>query len=97
MLAFLLVSLAFALDNTAYQQALTRYVDARGRVDYAGLKAAGALDGYVAALATAAEPAGKADKMAFWINAYNALTLDLVADSYPLACIKDLHGGNPWD
>jgi len=96
MLLTLMVSSALALDHGALQQALTAHVSSRGSVDYAGLKASGALDGYLEQLATAPEPAGRDEKMAFWINAYNALTLDLIADNYPLSSIRDLDGGDPW-
>jgi len=66
------------------------YVDSEGRVDYAGLKDERAsLDAFVASL-DALAPATYAswsdpDKIAFWINAYNALTLRLVVDHYPIA------------
>ena len=79
---------------------LRQYVDERGRVDYAGLKSrVTALDKYLQRLESDAPdsswPAKEA--MAYWINAYNAYTLKLIVDNYPLNSIKDLHGGNPWD
>jgi Protein of unknown function, DUF547 len=70
--------------------AVLAYVDDEGLVDYAGLKAERApLDAFVASL-DALDPATYAawsdpDKIAFWINAYNALTLRLVVDHYPIA------------
>jgi len=67
-----------------------------GRVDYAAIRAAGELSGFVAALATIAEPSSRAGRMAFWINAYNGLTLHLVASNWPLRSIRDLDGGEPW-
>jgi hypothetical protein len=69
-----------------------------GGVDYAGLAADPApLDAYLATIADAdLSGAGLDERKAFWINAYNALTLDLMADSYPLASIRDLDGGDPW-
>ena len=94
---FLLVSAAFAFDNGPYQQVLDTYVNDAGRVDYAGIKANHALDTYLASLVNAEEPSARADRMAFWINAYNALTLDLVADNFPLASIRDLDGGKVWE
>jgi Protein of unknown function, DUF547 len=36
-----------------------------------------------------------ADKLAFWINAYNALTIDLILRNYPINSIKDIK--DPWD
>jgi hypothetical protein len=97
MLASLLLLLGVAWATTPYQAALDRYVDAQGRVDYAGIRASGALDATVSALASAVEPTAADARMAFWINAYNALTIDLVADAWPIASIRDLDGGKVWD
>ena len=33
------------------------------------------------------------DRLAFWINAYNAYTLQVVASRYPLRSINELHAG----
>lgn len=35
----------------------------------------------------------KTQKLAFWINAYNAYTLDIVVRNYPLKSIKDISNG----
>jgi hypothetical protein len=96
MLLVTLISSAMALDPGAWQQVLSASVDSRGNVNYAAVHAAGVLDGYLAGLAQATEPSARAEKMAFWINAYNALTVDLVADNWPLRSIRDLDGGDPW-
>lgn len=93
----LLLSSALAFDNGAWQATLDRYVAANGAVDYAAVQADKPLDAWLVALGDATEPASRSDRMAFWINAYNALTLDLVADSYPIASIMDLDGGKVWD
>ncbi|MEL0454899.1 DUF547 domain-containing protein [Flavobacteriaceae bacterium SZ-1-7] len=37
----------------------------------------------------------KEEKLAYWINAYNALTIDLVLRHYPIRSIKDIK--DPWD
>jgi len=37
----------------------------------------------------------KEAKLAYWINAYNALTIDLILKNYPVKSIKDIK--NPWD
>ncbi len=34
------------------------------------------------------------EKLAFWINAYNAMTVDLILRHYPIKSIKDIK--NPW-
>ncbi len=86
-----------ALDPAPWQAVLTAHVDAAGRVDYAAVKASGALDGYLQAVAAAPLPQDKAQRIALWINAYNALTVDLVADNWPLGSIMELDGGKVWD
>lgn len=59
------------------------------RVDYAALKSdRGRLDAVVATFAspTPAEEQGwtRQQRMAFWINAYNALTIQAIVDHYPI-------------
>lgn len=46
----------------------------------------------------AATPSARRVAMAFWINLYNAVTLDLVLQDYPVKSIKELGGGagSPW-
>ncbi|MBL8857547.1 MAG: DUF547 domain-containing protein [Planctomycetes bacterium] len=63
--------------------------------DYKGLKKDRAgLDAYIATLAAVtAEDFGrwnKSRRYAYWINAYNAYTIQRVVDGYPVASIKDL-------
>ncbi len=36
------------------------------------------------------------ERMAFWINAYNAYTVELVLQNYPLGSIKDVKNGIPF-
>lgn len=65
----------------------------------------GALRRYVAALETVPisqlpdEPAARDAELAYWINLYNAATLHLVLEDYPVDSIKDLGGllSSPWD
>ncbi len=74
-----------------------------GLVDYAGLRRSpDGLDAYLAALVkvTPRELEGwsRAERFAFWINAYNAFTLQLVRDEGPVTSIKKIGGwfGSPW-
>lgn len=95
----LLVAAAFAMDPThaTFQRALDGRVS-NGRVDYAALKKdPRALDAYLAELAAAdLSRMSAAEKKAFLVNAYNAITLDVVADAWPIRSIKDLDGGKVW-
>jgi hypothetical protein len=72
-----------------YRAVLMAFVDANGLVDYAGLRAQrGDLDDFVLYLGQL-DPATygawpEPDRIAFWINAYNALTLRAIIDHYPI-------------
>ena len=93
----LLLGTALAFDQGPWQAVLDTYVDDQGLVNYAGIASSHALEGYVAALADVDEPLPRADKMAFWLNAYNALTVELMAENPSVASIRDLDGGKVWD
>lgn len=74
-----------------------------GLVDYAGLKAdRKPLDLYLSRLAKIAEPEfngwSRDEQLAFLINLYNATTLRLIVDRYPVKSIKDIGGllKGPW-
>jgi hypothetical protein len=93
------------VDHTAWQALLTKYVDAKGLVDYRTWKAADrpALDRYLQGLAKV-DPATLADtpeRLAFWINAYNALTIKGMLKFHPTPSIKKhtavLWGFHFWD
>jgi hypothetical protein len=78
----------FDRDYQAYAALLAVHVD-DDRVDYRALQAnRAALDAVVRSFAQVGEAdlAGwpRADQMAFWINAYNALTLQVIVDHYPI-------------
>lgn len=75
------------LDHSRFDRLLVRYVDAEGDVDYARLQARAdsVLTPYLRQLATT-DPAGldRDGRLAFWINAYNAYTLKLIVEHYPV-------------
>ena len=105
---FLAVAVLVRAGETfdASHQAFARVLSARvsqGKVDYAGLKAAPeALDSYLAALSAVPEAEFKtwteSARLAFLLNLYNATTLKLIADRYPIASIKKAGGlfKGPW-
>ena len=72
-----------------YDSLLRNFVDERGMVYYAGLKRDRTdLDQFVRSLAAVKSETLQAwsreQKLAFWINAYNALTLKAIIDHYPI-------------
>jgi Protein of unknown function, DUF547 len=97
------------IDHSAWERILTAYVvpsaDGINRFAYGRVSAADkkALKGYLAQLQQVKVTALKADEQrAFWINLYNALTIDVVLDRYPVASIKEISlggsffGSGPW-
>lgn len=87
-------------DINVYQQLLTKYVDQNGKVNYNGLKKDIALlEKYTNSLSDDPifEAGNKKEKLALWINTYNAYTLLLVTKNYPVQSIKDVYNGKPWD
>ncbi len=86
-------------SHDTWNTLLTKYVSASGVVNYAGIKNERTqLDTYLTSLSKGiAANASKNEKMAFWINAYNAFTVKLIIDNYPTQSIKNLKGGKPWD
>lgn len=71
-----------------------------GRVDYAGLRRdSGGLDAWLASAAKVPEVAFKGwprdERLAFLVNLYNAATLRLILDHYPLESIRKI--GPVWD
>lgn len=85
--------------HSAWNALVKRYVDERGNVDYAGLRDdEQALDAYLNSLAAAAPAEGwtRNERLAYWINAYNAYTFKLILNNYPVQKITNLHGGEPW-
>ena len=92
----LCVSVVTAATGSPWQGVLDAHRTDDGRVRYAAIQAADATATTVTWL-KAAEPAKERDaQLAFWINAYNALTIALVAKSWPLKSIRELDNGEVW-
>ncbi|MEK7254271.1 MAG: DUF547 domain-containing protein, partial [Bacteroidota bacterium] len=88
------------LSHDAWDKLLRQHVNTAGQVDYASFKKdKPKLDAYLRELETHPPQSdwSKAEKMAFWINAYNANTIKLIVENYPLASITKLDGGKTWD
>lgn len=98
------------IDHSAWSRLLGLYArphaDGVTRFDYAGLRQAdgAALDGYVAALsATPVSTLNRTEQYAYWLNFYNALTVQVIVDHYPVDSIRDINispglfSFGPWD
>ena len=104
------------IDHGAWQEILNGYLRVHdsgvNRFDYGALKANAGdfakLASYLASLQSL-DPRdySRAEQKAYWINFYNALTVQVVADDYPVKSIKDISEsllgrlggifGGPWD
>jgi hypothetical protein len=89
------------VPHQAWDELLRRYVDADGFVDYTGWKQSSddirRLDEYLAALSRDddARKATSAERLAFWINAYNAVTVRGILREYPTTSIQN-HVARVW-
>jgi len=94
------------IDHSTWNQLLTQFVNDQGQVNYRAWKnsqsASQSLDAYLAYLsrANAQLRAGRANKLAFWINAYNAVTIKGILREYPTSSIRnhtsETGGYNIW-
>lgn len=94
-----MVSATAQPDYAPYDELLSRFVSPAGRVDYAGLKRNLPTMRKVMAAMTAEPPGAnwsREQQMAFWINAYNAYTLLIVAEHYPVSSIMEIDNGETW-
>ncbi len=86
-----------SFDHSVWDRALLLNVSEDGKVDYDGfMRDSSQLYTYFKQLSEnpPQENWSREEKLAYWINAYNAYTIKLIIDSYPLKSIKDLE--DPW-
>ncbi len=79
------------VDHSSYDRLLKKYVTDKGLVNYKGFKADEKEFNQYLALLSKNPPAAnwsKDEQMAYWINAYNAYTIRLILNYYPVKSIK---------
>ena len=87
-------------DYKSWDTFLKKYVSASGDVDYKSIKAnKKELEAITKTFSATSVLTSwsKNDQLAFWINAYNVFTIDLIVNHYPIKSIQNLDGGKPWD
>ena len=99
--SLLFISIQSQSQTDVFNALLKTYVSTEGNIDYKGLRKNRALlDLYLKHLEkTIPGKKWSAPKAkSFWINAYNAYTIKLILDSYPLKKITDIKrkGRNAW-
>jgi len=81
---------AHPFNHTNYDQILKAYVDEKGLVDYNGIAEDQRFSGYMESLESASIEALSPDgRLAFWINAYNAVTIDKVIKEKPKKSVRE--------
>ncbi len=95
------------VSHEAFDELLQKYVNNDGLVDYKGLATERTkLKSYLQMIESNVPKSNwtKDQQLAYWINAYNAFTLDLVLEHYPIKSIKDIGSAikipfvnTPWD
>lgn len=84
-----------APSHAQWDALLKKHVTADGWIDYKGFKKDQAkLDSYLGKLQEGVpDPKtwSREEQLAYWINAYNAFTVKLIIDNYPLKSIKNLN------
>ena len=92
------------ISHTSFDDLLNKYVDSNGDVDYTNWRKndSETLETYLESLARAnlTKKASKNHQLAFWINAYNALTIHGILEKYPTSTIRNhtakIFGYNIW-
>ncbi|KAA3620896.1 MAG: DUF547 domain-containing protein [Flavobacterium sp.] len=85
------------VDHSSWDKLLKKYVDTNGMVDYKGFQQdENALNAYLEMLSKSqpTESWNVEELLAYYINTYNAYTVKLILDNYPVKSIKDISG--PW-
>lgn len=89
-------------DHSSFDALLQKHVNSSGKVDYQGFKSdSKELDAYLKDLNENSPSSdwSKYEKLAYYINAYNAYTIKLVLSKYPIKSVTDVKFGGKgfWD
>ena len=88
------------VSHEIWDDLLQEHVDEYGLVDYQGMQADSVrLQEYLTLLESAHPNDSnwtENQRLAYWINAYNAFTVELILDYYPVAGIKEIKNGIPF-
>ena len=85
-----LAAQAADFDHSKFERILKTYVDTQGRVDYNGIAGDDTFPEYMKSLENAkADSLSQDGQLAFWINAYNAVTIDKVIKWKPKKSVRE--------
>jgi hypothetical protein len=88
------------ISHILWDSLLQQHVSVAGKVDYQGfIEDSTRLNDYLDLLSSK-HPNDKfwtrEERLAYWINVYNAFTVKLIVDHYPVQSIKDIKNGIPF-
>ena len=84
-------------DHSKFDKILKAYVDPEGRVDYNGIAVDDTFHEYITSLKNAkADSLSRDGQFAFWINAYNAVTIDKVIKWKPKKSVRETFVPGVW-
>jgi len=88
---------AGTFDHSKFDQALKKYVDDKGLVDYNSIAKDTGFSEYVQSLQSArVEEFSRDGQLAFWINGYNAVTIDKVIKKKPKKSVRETFIPGVW-
>ena len=87
-----------SVDHKIWDELVKSYVSPNGDVNYRGFKKDRVkLDSYLKLLSKSnISGQTKNEQLAYWINAYNAFTIDLIVNNYPVKSIKDIRNAKSF-
>jgi len=87
-------------NHSEWNSILSSNVSSSGKVNYSGMKNnISKINAYIKQLENLTDQKdwSRNEKLAYWINLYNAATVRLIVQNYPTTTIKNINGGKPWD
>jgi hypothetical protein len=97
MTGFVRVFAAAPFDHLKFDQILHQYVNDKGRIDYNGIAANPIFSAYMQSLESAdIDAMSLNEQLAFWLNAYNAVTIDKVIKWKPNKSVRETFIPGIW-
>lgn len=87
-------------NHSVWDELLRKNVTSSGKVNYTNMKSSLVkIETYIKQLEgfTSQKEWSRNEKLAYWINLYNAATVRLIIQNYPTTSITKINGGKPWD
>jgi len=93
-------NLSITPNHEVWNSILKNNVSSSGKVNYVSMKSKlSEIESYISTLESFSDQStwSKNEKLAYWINLYNAATVRLIIQNYPTTSITTINNGKPWD